>query len=316
MTILESKLHPIKFYLQLVCFSLFGFTVSTLLLLEVLGIVQISDNDIANWIKILAAILIFWMVIVLVKRYSESAAKIIIFTDHLLFNDTRIEFSDIEEIQLIGKVDMMFFLPFPMNGIRIAMNNKVEKVLYDSFYTNTAEIKQCLEQLIIMKKRFEPYRTKQIQPAEVKISEVIQYKGMQLFCFHGAAIWIGVLVFLSVTLIGENEESPLLVHSIIFAIIATYIFALSFFLNYFLVTDEYLVIKNHNWIWRNRIFAFEDIREVYIEEDGKWPKTLVVFTKDFRKHEYPASSLRKKQWFGLWRALARKKIKVSNLAFV
>lgn len=316
MLILESKLHPFKFYLQLDFVSLFGLTVSTLLLIEVLGIAQISDKEIANWIKILAAIFILWMVIVLVKRYSESAAKLKIFSDHLLYNGNRIEFSDIEDIELIGKVEMMFFLPFPMNGIRIALNSKVEKVLYDSFYKNTAEIKQCLEQLIVLKKRFDPYRTKQIKPAEVKISESIQYKGMQLLCFHGAAIWIGVLVFASVGLIGETDESPLLIHSIIIAIIATYIFALSFFLNYFLVTDEYLVIKNHNWIWRNRIIAFEDIREVFIEEDGRWPKTLVVFTKDFRKYEYPASSLRKKQWFGLWRALARKKIKVSNLAFV
>lgn len=313
MAILESKLHPIKYYLLLVLVAVFCFGVSILLLLEVSGIVQISDKEFQNWIKVLAAFFIIFIIIRLLKLYLTAAVKLKIFENHLKYNQIRIEFSDIRSVQLIGKVNMHFFAPFPMNGIQIHLKNGENKILFDSFYSNIEEIKQCLEQLIILKKHFDPYRIREIKAAEIKVSETLKYKGNQLFSFHGLALWLFVLLFSSILFLVEKDV-PVFVNFIMLFVALLFFFLFSFFLNYFLISDEFIVVKNHNLLWKKRIIAFTDIKEVFIEEDGKWPKTLVVFTKDFRKHEFPASTLRKKQWFGLWRALARQKIRVTNLA--
>lgn len=314
MPILESKLHPIKFYLQLVILSLFILSVSTALMLEVFDVVKISDKEIHNYFKVMAVIFFVLMWIGLLRLYIKWAIKLKIFDDHLLYNNNRIEFSDICNIELIGKVNMNFFLTFPMNGVCIQLKDCQTLVLFDSFYSNIIEIKQCLEQKILLKKNFEPYRLREIRSAEVKIAETVKYKGIQFLTWRGIALWFMVFLFSSLLFV-DVEDAPSWI-ILFFIFIALYIFSiLSFFMNYFLISKDFLVIKNHNFLWKKKIIAFEDIKEVFIEEDRRWPITLVVFKKDYRKFEFPASTLRKKQWFGLWRALARNGVKVKNLAF-
>jgi hypothetical protein len=315
MPIIESQLHPIKYYLQLTLVAIAGFGFSILLLLEVIGVVQISEKEIENWIKVVAAVFFFVVIIHFLKVYSKSAVKLIVFDNHLTWNDDYISFSDINSIQLIGKVNMPFlFLSFPMNGINIQLKDGTNKILFDSFYKNTSEIKQSLEQVVLLKKSFQPYYLRNIKAAEVKISNAIKYKGIQWFTWRGLFLWTMVIMFMATLLVIEGNSS-FFIKAFMVLVVLSFFLLFSFFMNYFLITDDYIVVKNHNICWKSRIIAFKDIREVLIEEDGKWPKTLVIHTRDYRKHEFPASTLRKKQWFSLWRALRRKGIEVVNLAF-
>jgi hypothetical protein len=89
-------------------------------------------------------------------------------------------------------------------------------------------------------------------------------------------------------------------------------FVWSYFLYYFEIRDDELVIKHHNYFWVNRRYPLSDIREVVFETQHKWPNCLRVITTDFTTHLYPAGSLRDKHWLSLAKALAGHGITVRN----
>ena len=83
-------------------------------------------------------------------------------------------------------------------------------------------------------------------------------------------------------------------------------------MHYFGLTKDYLVVRNHNFIWKVKIFRLTDIKEVVFETQGKQPNCMRIITKDFRNKLYPAGTLRDKTWLEMKRQLESKGINVRN----
>ena len=77
------------------------------------------------------------------------------------------------------------------------------------------------------------------------------------------------------------------------------------------VSDNFFVVKNHNFIWTKKVYDISDIREIVFETQGKMPNCLRIITKDFRNKIYTAGTLRDKNWLALKAKLDGYKIKVS-----
>lgn len=83
-------------------------------------------------------------------------------------------------------------------------------------------------------------------------------------------------------------------------------------MNYFGISEHYFVVKNHNFIWKEKIYRLNNISEVVFETQGKMPNCLRIITKDFKYKLYPASTLCNETWLELKSALEKEGIKVRN----
>ena len=86
----------------------------------------------------------------------------------------------------------------------------------------------------------------------------------------------------------------------------------SFFMHYFQVSKIFLVVRNHNRVWKRKAYRINNIQEVVFETKQKWPNCLRVITKDFKTSLYPAGTLTDKTWLQLKGRLESYNIKVRN----
>lgn len=70
-------------------------------------------------------------------------------------------------------------------------------------------------------------------------------------------------------------------------------------LNYFGVAARYLVIKNHNLPWKQRVFYLKDITAVEIASAWNVVRYLKITTRDQKTRRYIALNLRGEDWDAL-----------------
>ena len=77
---------------------------------------------------------------------------------------------------------------------------------------------------------------------------------------------------------------------------ACFFFGMGTQMNYFLIDNGYLIIKNHYFAWLNRKVSLQDVVEVDIEQPNKRSTGLRIITRDFKSKLYGAGSLRDRNW--------------------
>ncbi len=96
-------------------------------------------------------------------------------------------------------------------------------------------------------------------------------------------------------------------------VLGLWFFLNTYFMYYFSMSEKYFVVKNHNFLWINKIYKVEEIREIVFEANGKnMPNCLRIITKDFRNKLYPAGTLNIKTWLNLRDTLGFNGITVRN----
>lgn len=106
---------------------------------------------------------------------------------------------------------------------------------------------------------------------------------------------------------GHNSRSvPIMVGSFLWLV------GNSFFMYYFCVSENFLIVKNHHFLWMKKTIPLKNIKEVIFETKGKWPNCMCVVTRDFRTKIYPAGTLNDKKWRELLTVLRKNKVKVRN----
>ena len=83
-------------------------------------------------------------------------------------------------------------------------------------------------------------------------------------------------------------------------------------LNYFGVSQNYLVARKHNKPWRRKYFRLSDIREIVFENNNAIYDQFKVVTHNFKTYFYTAPTLPYKTWFPLKDELERRGVKVVN----
>lgn len=99
----------------------------------------------------------------------------------------------------------------------------------------------------------------------------------------------------------------------LFLLIPLSIFYLGFGyrLDYFLISNEHIVVKNHFLPWINKSYDIDDIVEINFENPSKRSKSLRITTKNFKSKLYSAGSLREKKWIEL-----KEKLKGLHIYFI
>jgi hypothetical protein len=82
--------------------------------------------------------------------------------------------------------------------------------------------------------------------------------------------------------------------------------------NYFLMSDNYLQVRNYLWFWKKTTYRLTDINEVILEIPGKLSESAIIVLKNYSTSLNPAGSLKDRHWIEFMEDLKKKGIKVRD----
>jgi hypothetical protein len=178
-------------------------------------------------------------------------------------------------------------------------------------YANIWQIKSFLEQIIVKKQEYKPTIINKTNRNAIRFEKEETFKGNQFISFRGIMLWVFFVpvAFFFFICVGRDPLGVLIFLGIYE--IAWFVF-FSWQMYYFGLTKDYLIVRNHNFIWMTKIYPLSNIKEVVYETYGRMPNCMRIITKDFRNKRYPAGTLRDKIWLDLKDKLEAKGITVRN----
>lgn len=241
------------------------------------------------------------------------------------FKSDHYDWSQIKDIKLTGKQPMRFmFLSMPMEATSINFIDGNKKVIWADNYRNTALLRAALN---MVKKQLNAkqtvnfdqfdYNRKRDERTEETFLSYKEFAGdlltsMNGIIFFGWILFILIMVISKPTVFISNAGALLSISFATIVICGMMIYQL----HYFVITDTQLIVKNHIWVWKNKIYQLDEIVEVAIESPHKRSTSLRVIDKDFNSKLYPAGTLRNMTWKNLMKELADRQIAVRNEAYV
>ncbi|KMQ68663.1 hypothetical protein [Chryseobacterium koreense] len=308
---MTTKRHPFKFYGSVAFGTLFLCGLGTLLLFASVDILQKENPATKEYFMPVFSLALYLLAFSLLYAYWKNSPKIILDKQTIKIGDDSFNLKDVKDITLTGKMPFKFIISFPMEGTAILFNDGTEKILFDDMYSNSSEIKLFLERVVIKKQDFNHDSIKEISKDAIGFENEETFKGNQFTSLRGISLW-GLIGFLTFLLISKSPSPPLGL-LIFFGAFGTFWFVLhSWLMHYFGLTKDYLIVRNHNFFWKVKIYRLADIREVVYETQRKQPNCMRIITNDFRSKFYPAGTLRDKTWLDLKDKLEAKGVTVRN----
>lgn len=307
-----SKRKFLKYYFIICLIFLLLIILIVLVFLFISNLNKISIGTILGIFLISLFFFIFYNEITIFLKGS-SAQLIKIKKNTIFFGKSDYYFlDDIQDISLIGSDSFLHILPRINTTIQFK-NGKI-KYIVDDFYTNIGEIKSCLYQIVVLKTTYIKFNTEPISKSILKnilkSNNFQRYKGQKFFCLQGIASWLLPIIFVFKTINLNNPSFHFILIS--FCLIGLFFILFSRHLHYFILTNEYLVVKNHNFIWKEHFFKLSDIQEVKIEKAIKATICLRIITNDFKNKLYPAASLNIEHWLKIKKTLENNGISVKS----
>jgi hypothetical protein len=242
-----------------------------------------------------------------------------------LFKSTFYPWHTIRYIELTGKQSNKFlFMSSPTEATTIVLEDERKVFLWADLYRNMPVLRTVLERANYLLARNGDLENlfdgsvngnNRLQERDVR-EEGVVYSGNHLLTIHGI-VGVAVLIFM-VYFMGEAVARPngsVTSILLILPIIVMMVGVTSLQMNYFVITQHYLIIKNPIRFWKRKVYAIKDIREVVVETPHRRSTSLRVIMYDFRDNLYSAGSLRFSTWKMLMHELEARQIVVRNESF-
>lgn len=311
MTIITTKRHPIKFHLTLFLVVLFCFGFGSVLLLIGVDKIQGVQPTPKEYFMPVAGIALYILTFLFVSSYLKNSPQIIIDNDKIHIGEETYSLKDIKDIILTGKMPFKFIVKHPMEGMAIFFNDGSEKFLFDDMYSNSSELKSVLQKLVLNKhnsgKEFSNYSINNTILQE----NTVVFKGNQFISFRGISLW-GLIVFLAILTIWKWQSASIQLFALAGIILFSWFALNSYLMHYFILTKDLLIVRNHNFTWKEKVYYLDDIEEIVFETQGMQPNCMRIVTKDFKSKLYPSSTLNDSSWINLKNKLEAKGINVRN----
>lgn len=306
-----SKRHFFKFYFSIILMTLFISAMATGMLSIYIKTASNGQLNTKDNLMLIFSIACYAFAGYSLYRYIKNAPKITLDKDFITFNNQTYSITDIKKITLTGKQPFKYAINFPMEAATLTFKNDETKYIFDDIYSNSWEIKSFLKQVVIDKKDFFQSSNSSIDSNAVASDFYETFKGNQITSLRGILLWM--LVGFMAYMLLNNKRPNTVGLTVFFLGFSTLWFIFnSYLMHYFQVSNNYFVVKNHNFFWKKKVYNIADIKEIVFETQGKMPNCLRIITNDFRNKLYPAGTLRDKNWFSLKDKLETYNIKVRN----
>ena len=208
-------------------------------------------------------------------------------TARYLFISKTYNWSSIQDIYLSNKQS---YLLQRLEATTILFDDGRKLNIWHDMYSNCEPMRALIFQKVAEKIR-DPRPN--IVRSNLQVINRKRYSGNVYTSFNTLLI-IGMFIFMAVSIKGKTESYQSLFFPAGFCLILFLGFGTQ--MNYFLIDEGCLVIRNQYFPWKNISIKLEDIVEVDIETPNKRSTGLRVITNDFHSKLYGAGSLRDHNW--------------------
>ena len=311
MNSIYSKRNPLRFYFVIIFIFFICIVVATALIFLNIYMKKHDPNNIKVVFLPFASLAFYSMGFYTIYKYYKNAPNVVVNDEMIIVNKEKFNWTELKHISLTGKQPFKYPGAEPMEAMALKFNNKRDVILFDNMYSNLWEIK-CFIQKFVLKKEDKTKNDSFEELHKIAIDDTLEtFKGIQLLTMRGIMLW-GMLLFLLYITISENKPVTYS-GNIAFTSFGIFWFWFnSWMMYYFKISDHYLFVKNHNFIWINKKYRISDIKEITFETMGKMPNCLRVISKDFKSKLYPAGTLNDKQWMAIKDKLEQHGIIVRN----
>lgn len=309
----EIKLsrNNLKVYLIIGFSSIFYFGLGLFFTSHAFININQIGTSLSNILEIAFSCLLYFLGYYTIKCYLSNSMDVEIDKEKIIFNADVYHWEDALSISLRRKQPFKYIFNFPMEGIKIRFKNGDIKYIFDDLYYKTWQAKYLIQELVIDKKEDFEFEIASYNNTIPKYQDFRDYKGSLLKSVYGISLWAMPIFF--IFLITSNADSLHTKVSVMISIIGfLYFIGNSYFLHYFSISDNYLMIRNHVFFWKHRVYKIADVKEIVFESESRWPNCLRVITKDYRSKLYPADTLSDKTWIEIKRVMKNQGVIVRN----
>ncbi|QNR25176.1 hypothetical protein [Croceimicrobium hydrocarbonivorans] len=247
--------------------------------------------------------------------FKKKSPEISISAESIIIGKDVLKYRDIKKIYVDYKVPFRYIFNQYVDGITILLRDGSEKIIYPSHYHKPWELKTHL----IARKKGKiprPIHIDRTTKAMIETEVFTYFKGIPMLNFFGLFFWIPISTFTLIfcfSLMDGNFQQA----SFFFLLKAIWYFLFSIPLHYVGISENFLIIKNHNYPWRFHIYRKNDIKLVILEIvriPTLYPenKLIRVITKDNREGRFIASLLNEEKWHELKKSLSQNGIAISG----
>lgn len=244
-----------------------------------------------------------------------------------LFSKKLLPWTAIANIRLTGKETFnMLIISVLSEATTITLHSGERILLWADGYGNMADLRVVLERawnilssgnniselnFIIAK------QSKVTLPAELQKGTIYRNSVFRTLLIIPLILYTILIIFLGPHLISDAAASNVDAVGWLFVLLMLStlllpLWALGRNYHYFVLTDNYLTIKNSLWWWSKKTYAFTDIREIVLESANQGTICLRVITTSFQSDFYPAKSLSDKTWQKLQNDLYQRGVNIRN----
>jgi len=240
-----------------------------------------------------------------IRNYYKKAPIIKIDKEKILFGSQCFFWRDLQQINFVhekpdDKVDLL-----EREGVRFVFNDGTVKYMYDEYYSNSEMAKLFLEQVVYNNQ--DHVEVPVIDSASNLERETFTiFKGIAHHSYANIVLWIVVLY----QILNFHRINPGNVLQYIG--IVSFIISLALNMNYFLVSERFIVIKKNYIPWVKQIYNLRNIKEVVITKQNRIDCLKIIRT-DFVSETFYAFGFSKEQWHALQQQLEAAGVKVESL---
>ena len=288
--------------------SIFIFAMGSALLFAFFNIYSNDEIENKTYFMIVFSIISFFVAIDLLYTYFKNSKVILIDREKILITNKYLFWRDIQDISLGGKKGFGFF-NYQIEAAKLKFNNGDEYYIFENIYSNGAEIKSFIKNVVIEKNDIIT-TLKTVSEKELVKEKFQKYAGSPFFSFRGIMLW-GLIVFI-LFLTFSNGNKNLEKMLFLFPICLFWFFLNAYSMDYFEVSKNFLKIKNHFFFWKNDIYRLDEIEELVFETQPKQANMLRVISTDFKTKLYRAGTLKDSVWLEFKDDIEKKNVIVRN----
>jgi hypothetical protein len=299
-----SRRHPFKFYLAISLGSFFMFGLVFLAIISFWFEKENGTLESKHFIIPVAVILIGTLTIRSMKMYFRNSPRICISDQFISFNSTVYLVSEIEKVIFIGKNKFPFIVDYFMESATLYFKDGTKMFIFDDMYANTTQLKIRLSEIITGGK---PIPRKDIAPDITGGDRA--FKGNLLLTIRGLSFIVYTLFMIFCFAKWDAPVALRVFSGLLFMSLAA---ANVWVANFFVLTDQYLIVRHHLFFWKKKFYQLNEVRELVYERKGKMPNSLRVITIGYSSKLYPAATLSEETWLSMQKAFRARRIKVRN----
>jgi hypothetical protein len=246
-----------------------------------------------------------------VKRASiiyieEDLIKIRFFSRSVILNA-----ADIQSIELNArKYSSLFDAGYKISGIEIISTPGKKYFLPDKYFGSKAVLKQRLNYFCSSNKisLIEPVKKETKLKMIPAIAGEDKFSGNYLTSFNGIFLFVMIGFF---CMIAKKNTQHAGYYFILFFIVVWYLI-FSIAANYFVISGDIFLVRNHLLFWKKKAYDINSIRQVVFGRTRNSSYSLEIILEDYNSKQYYAGSLRDADWRALKNRLEESGIPVTS----